>query len=232
MKLDLQENVLIFYGLLSVSLILIRIPYVGVFLRTVNTLIHETGHALAAILVSGRVIRINIFNDTSGTTLTQAKSKASNFFVAIAGYPFSSLAALSMFFMIFHGFDELALYILLGIAISALILFVRNRQGIVWLIFFILITGSILLVNHKAIILFTAIAYSTILLADSVSSVFQLLIINIKKPKQAGDSSNLQKLTKIPSIIWSIIFLLISGLLFYITIKLYFPEIPFLKHIQ
>lgn len=231
MKFDIHDNTFLFYGLLIVCALLIRLPVIGIYLRTLNTLIHEIGHALVAVMVSGQVIRIDIFNDTSGTTLTKAKSKIAHFMVAIAGYPFSSIVAFLMFFLIYHKFDDLILYILLGVAITSLLLFVRNQHGIIWLISFVILTTGIIIINQEKLNSFVALLYSTIIMADALLSTFQLFIINLKKPKQSGDSSNLQKLTKIPSLIWSVFFVLQSGIFFYYTIRFFFPAIPFLNDI-
>lgn len=225
MLADIQDNSLAFYGLLTICLIILRLPFIGVYLRCLNTLIHEMGHAIIAIIGSGQVIRIDIFGDTSGTTLTKSNDKLVHFFVSFAGYPFSSFFAFALFYLLYHKYDELLLYLLLGISLTALIFFVRNNHGIFWIISFILLTSIIILVNNQPLISFFSLLYSTIILADALMSSFHLFLITIKKPKQAGDSTNLQKLTKVPAIIWSLIFILQASFLFYLTIRFFFPEI-------
>ena len=51
----------IFYYLLVVAFLLPKVPVVGKFFNIINTLIHELGHALMALLFEGKVVRIEIF---------------------------------------------------------------------------------------------------------------------------------------------------------------------------
>jgi len=51
-------------------------------------LIHESGHALFALLSSGEVYEVELFSDRSGTATTKTNGKFSRFLVALMGYPF------------------------------------------------------------------------------------------------------------------------------------------------
>jgi hypothetical protein len=102
----------ILYALPVVVFIINRIPYVGKYLRVVNTLIHESGHAIAALVSSGEVYKVELFSDTSGTAVTKTKGKLSQFLVAIAGYPFGSAVAFLLFYIISRGEYRIVLYIL------------------------------------------------------------------------------------------------------------------------
>jgi hypothetical protein len=88
-----------------------RIPYLGVIIRVFNTLIHESAHASMAMLTSGKILKIELQNDTSGTTLSVAKNKRSQFLVAIVGYPLAAAAGYLLFWAIAHAYNVYALYV-------------------------------------------------------------------------------------------------------------------------
>ena len=81
-----------------VALILPRIPVVGKFFNIINTALHELGHALMALLTGGEVRKIELFNDTSGTTTTVSKNKFASVLVSLAGYPFAAFSCSSISF--------------------------------------------------------------------------------------------------------------------------------------
>ena len=89
----------IFYYLLVVAFLLPRLPVVGKFFNIINTLIHELGHALMSLLLHGKVMKIQIFQDTSGVTTTKSDSKFKSTLVSLAGYPFASVMAFVCFFL-------------------------------------------------------------------------------------------------------------------------------------
>jgi hypothetical protein len=92
-----SNHQILFYVLLITAILLTRIPVLGKYFRSVNTLVHEAGHAFATLLLSGEVIAVNLFADTSGTTVTKAKGKFSQALIAIAGYPVSALTGCIFF---------------------------------------------------------------------------------------------------------------------------------------
>ena len=59
------------YLFIILALLLPRVPVVGKWFNVINTIVHETGHALMALLMEGKVHKIEIFQDSSGATTTQ-----------------------------------------------------------------------------------------------------------------------------------------------------------------
>ena len=222
MKLTQEQ---LFYLLLTVSLILTRIPYLGKFFRVVNTMIHECGHALMALIMSGEVIKINLFSDTSGSAVTKVKGKIPTLMVSFAGYPFSALMSFIIFFLIKNNFITVALIILMFFALISLLLFVRNGYGIFWLLIFLLIGGVIVEFNSPLILFAWMVFLASLLLTEAFISGLILLKISIQNPSGAGDATNLKKETHIPAWIWSFLFCLINGYFVYLTVYLTFPPI-------
>jgi len=212
----------ILYALPIVVFIINRIPYVGKYLRVVNTLIHESGHAFAALITSGEVYTVELFSDTSGTAVTKTKGKFSQFLVAIAGYPFGSAFSFLLFYIISRGEYRIVLYILACFALLNLMFYVRNTYGIFWLITF---TAIIFIVNFYGgeFLQYAFTAWlSGIMLFEALYSSVELVIIAYKKSKSAGDAYNLKQLTGIPTMIWALLFVTQSGCFIYLSIRLFF----------
>lgn len=219
-----QHKTLIFYIFLGVSLILTRIPLIGKYFRLVNTMIHEAGHAFMTLIVSGEVISVNLFADTSGTTVTKAKNKFLQFLIAFAGYPASSITGFLFIMMLSKGYNLYILFILTSIALLLMVLSIRNGYGLFWAGTFSLINLLLLYFNVPLWIYIASAFYSLIVLCDSVISTVILFVLSIKTPNKAGDASNLQKFTKVPAVIWSILFMGIAGFMAYNAVVYYFPS--------
>jgi hypothetical protein len=211
------------YALPLVVLVVNRIPLVGKYVRVVNTLIHESGHTLFALLFNGEVLSVELFSDTSGTAVTKSKGKFSQFIVALSGYPFASVVSYLMFWFVFNEKYLTVMYVLASFAVINLLMFVKNAYGIYWLITF---TALLLFANFygNETIYFSVSAFlSGILLFESLYSSLQLVGISYKNPKKAGDATNLAKITHIPAIIWSLLFVAQSAFFIYLTVLLFYP---------
>lgn len=222
MKLTQEQ---LFYLLIIVSLILTRIPYIGKFFRVVNTMIHECGHAFMALFLSGEVVKINLFSDTSGVTVTKVRGKIPRLLVSFAGYPFSALVAFIIFYLIKDEYYTIALVVLMLFAVICLLFFVRNFYGIFWLIMFLIAGGFIIEFDSLSILNAWMVFLASLLLTDAFVSGFILLKISIENPTGAGDAANLKKETHIPAWIWSLLFCIINGYFAYLTVSLTFPPI-------
>ncbi len=214
----------LFYGTMLMAVILIRIPGIGVYFRTLNTLLHENGHALAALLLKGEVQRIELKSDLSGSALTKTPSKGKAAVVAFTGYPFAMAGAALLIRLSLKGYETAGLLILASLALINAIFVVRNTYGLAWLITF---AALILLVNWLKQPLLTQVfflAVSQIAFAEAVISTLVILYLGMVQPKKAGDATLLAKLTGIPAAIWA---LLITGacaaILWYLALGFFPP---------
>lgn len=220
-----QNQTVIFYTLLASSLVITRLPIIGKFFRIVNTLIHESGHALMALVLSGNVHRIDLLSDTSGSALTASKNGFSRFLVSLAGYPASALFAYFCFYCIKQNAANYVIYVLIGISVFNLLFFVRNAYGIFWLICFLAIAAGVIYLNHAMLMYAFSLLCSFIVLTDAVISGIHLLVIAVKTPKAAGDAKNLNEATHLPVVIWALLLLAFSVFCAYKTIWVFFPKI-------
>lgn len=219
------NEALTFYIVLALSFIINRLPYAGVFFRTVYTMLHESGHAIAAILTSGEVIKIEYRKDTSGLAQTKTNSRFSAFLTSFAGYPFAALASSVLLILTINGQLKIVAFILLSLVILNLILFVRNSFGIVWLIIFsILLIIMMIYANHltqRIFLLFVCMIAFT----ETIASTAVITILGLTNGKKSGDMSNLKKITGVSAAFWSIMNLVIVVSILYYTVVNYFPWI-------
>lgn len=212
----------ILYALPLVVLISNRIPFAGKYLRIINTLIHESGHAFMALITRGEVYEVELFGDRSGAATVKTKGKLNLFLVAIAGYIIGSAFAYLMFYFISVQQYEVVIYVVATIAVLNLTFLVRNTYGLFWIISFIIILlVARFYMNDFFQFIFTA-WISAVMLFEAFYSSIELVIIASKKPKSAGDAAALSKITSIPALVWAVFFVIQSGLFIYLTVKLFF----------
>lgn len=213
------------YALPFVVFLLNRIPFIGKYFRVVNTLMHESGHAIAALITSREVYNVELFSDRSGTTITKkTKSKGGQFLVSFTGYPFASAISFLLFYLISIGHTRIVLFVLACFAILNLMFYVRNAYGIFWLITFTAIIFIVNFYGNQTIQFVFTIWLCGIMLFESFYSSIELIAICYKKPKNAGDASDLSKLTSFPSMFWAIVFLLLTAFFVYLSVRLFFLQ--------
>lgn len=221
----LQDKQTIFYILLFASLVLVRLPYIGIFFRIINTVIHESGHAFAGLLLSGKLSRIELFADTSGTATIATKSKFYNFLISIAGYPVSSIVAYLFFRLIKYEHYDFILYVLAFLVIVNIIFFVRNKYGIFWLVTFAVILFLLFYYGNPFTKYCFTVFFACVIMTDSIVSSLIVLSLSFRDSKKSGDAANLKVITHIPAFFWALFFTVQALFFLYLTAILYFPTI-------
>lgn len=220
-----ENESLAFYAIMACSFIFNRLPYLGVFFRTVNTLLHESGHAIAAVVTSGEVVKIDLNKDTSGIAQTKSKNKACAFVTSFAGYPFAAAASSGLLILSMNGQHKVAAFILLSMILINLMLFVRNAFGIMWLLLFSgLIIVSVWYTSDmflKILMMFV----SMIAFTETIASTGFITFLALTQPKKSGDMANIQKTTGIPAAFWGVLNCGLVIWMVWYTIIHYFPSV-------
>lgn len=63
--------------------------------------------------------------------------------------------------------------------------------------------------------------YSLMILIESVWSTWVLLFLSIKNKNMAGDATNLAKFTRIPAVVWALLFTAFAAFMAYEVIALF-----------
>jgi hypothetical protein len=202
-----------FFLFIVIAFLLVQLPIVGDYVRVLNTVIHESGHAVIALL-GGHIEKIALLSNSEGITYGQESGKIEEIFCSMAGYICSSFMGFVSFWLIRKKKYTLLIDIILGILFLNLILWVRNPFGLIWIVSFafgfllLLIKGKQTIINHFLLLI------ASILLVDSIKSSFEIFVMSLIHPKFAGDAANLSMLTSfIPTQAWGVFFL-VQALLF------------------
>nr|WP_235775605.1 MULTISPECIES: M50 family metallopeptidase [Paenibacillus] len=181
------------------------IPFSSLF-RNLDTMIHEFGHAAVTLLLSGRVLRIELYADHSGVTYSAVQAGFRSVLVALAGYTSASLFALLLFRLYVKGRKDWGLILSTAVAVVMLALYVRGSFGMLWLTGFACL-NMIMLMAGNGIRTFYYLLLAFLTLEESVVGALYLVFAAAGSPGGAGDATNLARLTGVPAVFWAILFL-------------------------
>jgi hypothetical protein len=214
------------YILLILAALLCRMPYVGKVLRVFNTMLHESGHALMALITNGKTERIDLFADTSGQALTKSSNSFLSFLVVMAGYPFASVATWGMYILLAQKQYYFLLILSALLMLINLIFWVRNSYGIVWLFCFLLVIGFLFYLENQLAIELCALVFCAVALAESVYSGWTVFYLSIKTPKSSGDAKLLSEMAILPAFFWGLLFFIQSLWFGFLSLKSFWKVYP------
>lgn len=129
------------------ALMLVALPHIwGWGTRYGITAAHEAGHAVCALVLTGRLPRVSLKHDTSGETWWRYRRESQQLVVAMAGYPAPALLGLLGAAALVSGNYQAWLYLLLGLACVETVLLVRNVFG--WLVMLALVGALWALIQY------------------------------------------------------------------------------------
>lgn len=202
----------------AIMLLILRVKKLGIVFRVYNTLFHELGHAVFSLLTSGSVKKIELFSDAGGAAYVSNKGWFSSFLVTIIAYPF---AAATGWFMLTQtqGVDTVYLaYAIAGIYILSLILYVRNQYGVIWLLFNIVFTLAAIYFKQESWAHIYFFVVGSFILMEAVWTSLVLLYLSAESPAHAGDAKDLRDLTRIPAVVWALLFAAVT--LYFVNLSL------------
>lgn len=217
----MKKKIILF---IILAVLLTQMPIIGKYFSIVNTLIHETGHSLIAIITGGKVESISLFSNTEGATLSSYRFWIGGFLTSMAGYVFSSFMAFLFMALIYKKKSGYVLTILLGILVISLLFWVRNPFGLFWIITIIIGFSIVLVKGSKTVLNYVALFITSLLLVESVTSAFEIMYLGFVSSGSAGDATNLAQLTFIPALIWGILFFIQSLFFARLGLKRFFRK--------
>lgn len=210
-----------------VSVVLWFLPFlrwVTVPLQYLNTHIHEAWHALAAVATGGQVAHIEVHVNGNGETYTLG---GSNFLISSAGYIGASLVgALVIALARTPKAARTALIVLSVVMAYTLIVWVRRdifgmATALVWIV--ALLGIAFYLGDEKK--LFAAQFLGVQQCLNSIQSLFFLVQISGFGVKQS-DAGNMERLTHIPAIVWSVLWCAVSLALMFFALRFSWRRVP------
>ncbi|MEX2461167.1 MAG: M50 family metallopeptidase [Paenibacillaceae bacterium] len=180
------------------------------FFKNIDTLIHEFGHAVVTLALSGSVMNIALYADQSGVTRSAVTNGWSMLPIGLAGYMTASLFTWYLFASYAKGRQRSGLIMITLIATVTLVLFVRNGYGFTWLLGFIALNVIVLIFAGKGISRFYYLLIAFLSLEESVLGSIWLNLAAVLRPGRAGDATLLSQTTSVPALVWSLWFTLFA----------------------
>ncbi|MCE5290084.1 MAG: M50 family metallopeptidase [Nocardiaceae bacterium] len=184
------------YTALVVAFVLVVLLWTVV--RHVVTIVHEGGHALAALATGRQLVGIRLHSDTSGLTLSRGKPYGAGMVVtAAAGYLAPPLAAMFVAFLMSEGHLRFLGMVTLA-AVAIMLIFIRNVFGALLLVG--AVVGLIWLDGHSTVDLqgqlFFVLAW--VLVLGNLRTISE----TTRNRTGRTDVDGLWRLTRIPRGLW------------------------------
>jgi hypothetical protein len=176
--------------------------------RSVVTIVHEGGHAVAALLTGRRLMGIRLHSDTSGLTLSAGRPSGPGMVLtAAAGYVSPSLVGLAG--VVLLAADQVTVMLWAGVAVLAgMLVMVRNAFGALTLV---VVGGAVVAVSLYAppdVQAGFGYAMTWFLLIGAVRPVTELWRQRRRPEGRASDAAQLARLTHLPVTVWIGVFAL------------------------
>ena len=209
-------------GASAISIVLSFIPFAGFLVypfKLFVTFIHEGGHALAALGTLGSVERIAINPDTSGLTLSLGGMPI---IISSAGYLTSTLFGAALLLIGRNGKHAKTALGLIAVLILALTLV--WVKGIFGLIVGVGLTAVLILFAAAANPKVAHFFLSFLAVQCCLNALYDLktLFLISAITSQSSDAVNMQRLTFIPAMVWALLWLGLSLVVLWVTLKTYF----------
>ncbi len=177
--------------------------YFGLF----TTIVHELGHAFAA-LMTGRVLKgITLTMDHAGTTTTIGRPGWRSAWSGFWGYPTPAALGAALTWAGVNGWGPAALSTGALILLAALA-FIRNAGGVLILLVTVSLSMVLVLAVPEELTGHVVVALGLALLVGSVRDLGKVLAVHLRRRRelQSSDAYLLYRSTGVPSPVWLLLF--------------------------
>jgi hypothetical protein len=173
--------------------------------RNLITLVHEAGHALAAVLVGRRLQGIKLHSDTSGVTVSRGKPEGPGMaFTALAGY--TAPAVLGLLFAGLLSSDLITVVLTVtALMLLGVLVMVRNTYGVFAVVTSSIVLGLVALVAPSWFQAIFVYLMTWFLLFGGVRPVIELQIKRRRGAARDSDADQLGRLTGMPAVLWVLV---------------------------
>ena len=240
---DAKPQLLLLLLATAITLVLWFIPYAEYLvypIRLFVTFIHESSHALMAVLTGGSVQSLTIAVDGSGEVYSASSGMISGLLTSSAGYLGTTAFGVLMLFLIRRSFSANKILIALGIFVAAMtVVFTIISPVFNFLslnatfssIVFTIVAGSLLAAGLVAMGLYSkgkvagfAVAFLAVqCLLNAALDLINVFFINAPfvGADVHTDAANMAAATGLPGIVWVMIWMIISVVMISLGLRLY-----------
>ena len=192
--------------------------YFGLF----ATLVHELGHAVAAILTGRAVHGIRIRRNHSGDALSSGRGIFGTVVSGVFGYPAPAIVGAAQLWSVFTGYTSLALFAG-GIVLILTLVVIRNVFGAVVVFVSAGISALIWFFATPTVQGYALLVLGIALLVGSVRALVTVIGVHLGRRDQlaTSDAYLLYRRTGIPSPLWLLLFTALIGGCFVFAVRSY-----------
>jgi hypothetical protein len=194
-----------------VGAVLALVPPVWRYTRHVNTLVHEAGHAVVAVLTGRRLNAVRLHSDTSGLTISSGRPTGPGMIaMAAAGYLAPSALGLASLWLVRTGHTAWALWAAL-VTLAMMLLYVRNWFG---LLVVALAGGAVAVLIWRSTTAVQDVAADVLawfLLVAGPRTTLDLWGHRRRVRSRTTDADLLARLTHVPAAAWNAVFVLVTA---------------------
>lgn len=176
-----------------------------------TTLIHELGHAVAAML-TGRVVRgIRIRRNHAGEALSVGRGSA--VISGLMGYPAPAIVGAGQLWAVFSGYPSIALFAG-GVALLLTLLVIRNLFGVLVVLGSVAVSAALWFTAPADVQSYALLVLGIALLVGSVRGLGAVIAVHTRDRGNlaTSDAYLLYRRTGVPSPVWLLLFaMLIAG---------------------
>ncbi|MHA7278388.1 M50 family metallopeptidase [Arthrobacter sp. MDT2-2] len=202
-------------GLIAIVLVAIALSvprrtwrFFGLFV----TVVHELGHAAAALLTLQRVTGVTLRLDHSGTTTSVGRRGWRTAFTTFWGYPVPAVAGAALVSCAAYGWASAALSVGALLLVAALVL-VRNLQGVLMLGGCVGVALAVVWFGGGTRAGYACLALGLALLVGSCRDWVKVVRVHARRRDlPSSDAYLLQQVTRVPSPLWLGMFALVIGM--------------------
>lgn len=188
------------------ALVAVMVDGVWRWARNVITIVHEGGHAIAALLTGRRLTGIRLHSDTSGLTLSVGKPSGPGMVVtAAAGYLSPSLVGLAGVGLL--AVEQVTVMLWAGTAVLlGMLVMVRNVYGALSLVVTSAVVVAVSVLAPADVRAAFGYAMTWFLLLGGVRPIGELWRQRRLHPRSNSDAHQLARLTHVPAMVWVALF--------------------------
>ncbi|MVA76336.1 M50 family peptidase [Auraticoccus sp. F435] len=194
-------------GLLAVALLLVVPRPLWRVSRMLVTIVHESGHAVAAVLTGRRLSGIRLHSDTSGLTVSRGRPRGPGMVATLlAGYPAAAVFGVATAAVLGTGRAVAFLWVVLAL-LALMLLQVRNFYGLLVLLVVGGTLGAATWLLPETYLSWLAHLIAWVMLLAAPRPVVELVATG-RHP--SSDAGQLARLTAVPERLWQLLFLLVT----------------------
>lgn len=208
----------ILVGAAALSIPRVTWQYFGLF----TTLVHELGHAFAAVL-TGRVVQgIRIHQNHSGDAVSRGRGVFGTIISGVFGYPAPAIVGAGLLWSVFNGYTAIALFAG-GVILVLTILVIRNLFGALIVLGSAAVSAALWLYANSTVQSYALLVLGVALLVGSVRGLATVVGVHVSRRDQlaTSDAYLLFRRTGVPSPLWLALFTILIGGCFVLAVMAY-----------